>query len=330
MGDLVIASPFLQAATQKYDVTLLAKPYAQDLQPRFWPNVRVVSFVAPWTAFEHKYYLFAWQWLKLFRLWRQLRAEKFDFGLSARWHGSVRSAGDTRDHLFLWLCGVKTRLGFPRFGSQFFLSKPLKAPEPGAHRYENWRVMGQALGLDLPPREKLRFPRARPDGGILLHTGAGQPVRVWPMERYRKVVNRLRSKGFHVQVACDPDQESWWRAAGEQNVAVPRGSALIAIIEKASAFIGNDSGPGHLAAFCGVPTFTIFGPQLPDWFAPLHPASEWLNGKACPYKPCSDYCRFPVPYCMNSSEEEACASVEAFVERNLAETVPVSQEIRSG
>src|SRR6185369_1250566 len=225
-----------------------------------------------------------------------------------------------RDHLFLWLCGVKTRLGFPRFGSQIFLSKPLKAPEPRAHRYENWRVMGQALGLDLPAREKLRLPHARPHGDILVHTGAGQPVRVWPMERYRNVVKRLRSKGFNVQVACDPDQESWWRAAGEQNVAVPRGSALIALIEKAGAFIGNDSGPGHLAAFCGVPTFTIFGPQLPEWFAPLHPASEWLNGKACPYKPCSDYCRFPLPYCMaNSEEAEVSKRVEDFVTRTLAE-----------
>ena len=31
MGDLVIATPFLQAASRKYAVTLLAKPYALDL-----------------------------------------------------------------------------------------------------------------------------------------------------------------------------------------------------------------------------------------------------------------------------------------------------------
>jgi heptosyltransferase-2 len=88
------------------------------------------------------------------------------------------------------------------------------------------------------------------------------------------------------------------------------------LLERAGAFIGNDSGPGHVAAFCGVPTFTIFGPQLPEWFAPLHPSSDWLEGKACPYKPCSDYCRFPAPYCMaNSTEEEVFGRVEAFVTR---------------
>lgn len=319
MGDLVIASPFLQAATEKYDVTLLAKPYAQDLQPRFWPNVKVVPFIAPWSAFQHKYNFLVWPWTKIFRLWNQLRVEKFDFGLSARWHGSVRSAGDTRDHLLLWLSRVKTRLGFPRFGSQFFLTKSLQPPEPKSHRYENWRVMGRALGLELPPREKL-LPHLRRDGEILVHAGAGQPVRVWPMERYRNIVNRLRASGFRVLVACDPDQEKWWRAAGEQNLFVPQTVAeLIALLDKAGAFIGNDSGPGHLAAFCGVPTFTIFGPQLPEWFAPLHPASEWLDGKACPYKPCSDYCRFPVPYCIaNSPEDEVFQRVAAFITKTLS------------
>ena len=35
IGDLAIATPFLQAATAKYDVTLLAKPHALDLQKTF-------------------------------------------------------------------------------------------------------------------------------------------------------------------------------------------------------------------------------------------------------------------------------------------------------
>ena len=62
MGDLVIASPFLRAASKRFSVTLLAKPYANDLQARFWPDVKVVPFIAPWTAFEHKYYLWRWPW----------------------------------------------------------------------------------------------------------------------------------------------------------------------------------------------------------------------------------------------------------------------------
>ena len=93
---------------------------------------------------------------------------------------------------------------------------------------------------------------------------------------------------------------------------------MFALVDRAGAFLGNDSGPGHLAAICGVPTFTLFGPHMAEWFAPLHPASEWLEGKACPYKPCSDYCRFPAPCCMvNTEEAEVGAAVEAFAARVL-------------
>jgi heptosyltransferase-2 len=311
MGDLLIATPFLQAATQKFDVTLLAKPYAKDLQARFWQSVEVIPFIAPWTAFEHKYRLFAWSWQEMFRLSMRLIRARFDFGLSARW--------DPRDHFLLMLARAKSRMGFPRMRSQVFLSQPLLRPDPRSHRYENWRVMAHALGFELPPREKLGLQQFRPEGAILVHTGAGQGVRVWPLGRYQNLVNRLRQRNFRLQVACDPDQRQWWLQAGESTVATPHTVAeLLALVDRSGAFIGNDSGPGHLAAFCGVPTFTIFGPQLPEWFAPLHPASEWLQGKACPYKPCSDYCRFQKPYCMvNSTEEEVWERVDGFVTRTM-------------
>ena len=125
----------------------------------------------------------------------------------------------------------------------------------------------------------------------------------------------LRQKKFTVQIACDPDQRAFWLQAGERTVATPANvTELIALIDQAEAFIGNDSGPGHLAGICGVPTFTLFGPQLPEWFAPLHPASEWLPGRACPYKPCSDYCRFPEPFCLRDiGLEEVSAHVEKFL-----------------
>ncbi len=309
LGDVVIGTPFLRAVSERYEVTLVAKPYAQDLQVRFWDKVRVVPFAAPWTAFTHKYVVWAWPWLEILRLVRTLAAEDFQVGLSARW--------DPRDHLLLRLFGAKVRLGFPRQGSHLLLTRPLERPAPEAHQYEYWRVLARALDFELPPREKLAWPHGRPGGEVLVHTGAGQPVRVWLLERYRGLVTWLRREGYRVQVACDPDQHDWWLRAGEGSVAMPRSvTELLALADRAAAFIGNDSGPGHLAAFCGVPTFTIFGPQLPEWFAPLHPASEWLEGKACPYKPCKDYCQFASPCCLlNTGEDEVRARVQQFLAR---------------
>jgi ADP-heptose:LPS heptosyltransferase len=312
LGDLVIATPFLRAVVERFEVTLLAKPFALDLQPRLWPGVKVAPFTAPWTTFKNKYQLWRWPLLEMIRLRRKLAAEQFDFGLSARW--------DPRDHLLLKIFGAKNRLGFPRLRSRIFLTQPLVRPEPQAHRYESWRVIARALNIQLPPRDKISPPAVRGRETVLIHTGAGQPVRVWPLEHYQRLAARLRREKIQTQITCDPDQRAWWLRAGETNVATPSTvTELLALIDQAGAFIGNDSGPGHLAAFCGVPTFTIFGPQLPEWFAPLHPVAEWIEGKACPYKPCSDYCRFPTPHCLwYISEEEVWAPVEKFVVKNLS------------
>ena len=310
LGDLVIATPFLRAAAEKFNVTLLAKPFAEELRPRFWPEVTVVPFVAPWTAFHGKYQLWRWPWRELFRVRRRLAAEHFAGGISARW--------DPRDHALMRLIGVRERYGIPRVQSTIFLTHPLPRPNVLAHHYDHWRAAGQALGLKLPEREKIIPPARPPTRQVLLHSGARLPARVWPLENFKIIADRLRQKNIAVQIACDPDQLIWWQSRGE-TVSCPRSvTELLALIDSAGAFLGNCSGPGHLAAICGAPTFTVYGPSLHEWFRPLHPASEIYEGKACPYKPCADYCRLTAPACLhNVTADEVWPRAEQFVEKHL-------------
>ena len=312
LGDLAIATPFLRAAADKFEVTtLLAKPFALDLQPRLWPDVKVETFIAPWTAFKHKYHLWRWPMLDMSRT-RFSGWLKPHFGFrpfSARWD----PRGIT---CFLKLMGARERFGFSTSRQPNFSEPAARTAITGG---ASLRIMARhaprALGLELPPREKIFMPVARNHKIILIHTGAAQPVRVWPLENYRNLASRLRRENFQVQIACDPHQREWWLRSGEPEVATPRNvTELTTQIDRVGAFIGNDSGPGHLAAICGVPTFTLFGPQLPEWFAPLHPATEWIEGKACPYKPCSDYCRFATPFCLwNVDPEEVYGRVQKFL-----------------
>jgi len=312
LGDLMIATPFLQAAQARYAVTLLAKPYALELQPRFWPGVQVVPFNAPWTAFKfkEKYGLWRWPWRDMARLRHDLGRQHFARGVSSRW-------GDLRDHALLKVLGVRERLGFARFKNGMFLTQLLPKPAAEAHRYEYWRVAGQALGLNLPARDLLPIIPWTSGRPVLVHSGARLPVRVWPLDRYQLLVRRLRAQGRTVQVVCDAEQLAWWRKAGETSALCPTTvRALMEILDRSGVFIGNDSGPGHLAGVLGLPTFTIFGPQLPEWFAPLNPLAGWVEGKSCPYKPCSDYCRLPTPECLlNVTGEEAWTRLEIFLDR---------------
>lgn len=313
IGDLALATPFLRAAAARYEVTLLAKPHAQELQPRLWPGVRVMPFVAPWTAFRGKYQFRQWPWRQLRVLRHFIKTMHFDYGVSAR--------PDPRDHLLLRWLGVKHRLGFPVHGSGFFLSRPLASPPATTRRAACWQALAEALELNL---DKAQLPAplcATPDRrGILVHTGAAQPVRVWPLERYHAVIGKLRQLGWRVQVVCDPGQREWWLQHGEAGLAPPHDLAgLMALLDEASLFIGNDSGPGHLAAALGVPTFTIFGPQLPELFAPAHPAAEWVAGHPCPHKPCFDACHYSTPHClMEVGVAEVIPKIVAFVNRHVA------------
>jgi ADP-heptose:LPS heptosyltransferase len=314
LGDLAIAAPFLKAASEQFEVTLLAKPFARDLAAHFFPDVRVFPFVAPWTAFHQKYRVLSWPWKELFKL-GTLAAESIEIGASGRW--------DPRDHFLLQLLGLSRRFGFPRWGSQALLTDPLPIPDHYAHRYESWRRLGEALGLNLATRNQIPWvPKPNVDF-TLIHSGAGQKLRVWPLERYQALVTHLRRGGECVRIGCDPDQAGWWRSQGETEVAVPQSvGELVSLLGHARAFIGNDSGPGHVAALTGVPTFTLFGPQLPQWFAPLHPAGEYVEGSPCPYRPCFDYCRFESPRCLlDLQQDHVIARVEQFLAK-LAATRP--------
>jgi ADP-heptose:LPS heptosyltransferase len=309
LGDLALATPFLRAAAEKFSVTLLAKPVAQELQAHLWPAVTVVPFIAPWTAHEGKYRLHQWPWKTISRAVSELRALKFEGGVSARW--------DPRDHALLWLAGARRRVGFGRRGSGLLLAQNVSRPPVPAHRFDFWQRAARALELG-----SVVAPAAPADWAdrslVLVHSGAGHPVRVWPLERFQAVVQQLRAAQYRVQVVCDPSQREWWVERGENQVLSPASIAdLIKLLDAARIFIGNDSGPGHLAAVLGIPTFTIFGPQLPELFAPIHPNSKWIEGKPCPYKPCFDRCRFPVSFCLwNVMEDEVWPLVERFVQRH--------------
>jgi ADP-heptose:LPS heptosyltransferase len=309
LGDLIIATPFLRAAAQRFDVTLLAKPHAAQLRRHFWPEVTVIPMQAPWTAFRHKYRLWRWPWNIMGQIRHHLAEEAFAVAVSCR--------RDPRDHALMAAVGATDRMGFPRWGSQVFLNRPLPIPGPLAHRYDYWRAVAGELGLRLPEKSPFAVSREKPSKRVLLHSGAGQPIRSWPLERYHNLCKRLRAAGYEVKLACDPGQLSWWTSAGERNVATPESvDTLMSLIESSDYFVGNDSGPGHVAAACGLPTFTIFGPQLPEWFVPMSAKAEFVEGKPCPFRPCSDYCQFPVAYCLERiTEEEVWERVANFLKR---------------
>jgi len=112
------------------------------------------------------------------------------------------------------------------------------------------------------------------------------------------------------------------RPAGDRvvNLAGRTGSAeLAAILERSSALLGNDSGPGHLAAAVGTPVVAVFGPTDPSrGFRPLGRRVLTVDlGESLACRPCSVHGSRRCPQghhrCMNELEPaDVIARIEAW------------------
>ncbi len=69
-------------------------------------------------------------------------------------------------------------------------------------------------------------------------------------------------------------------AAFDAVAELRRPQSLIELLDEcvgAARFVGNDSGPGHLAGIVGIPTLSLFGPTDPARWRPLGPAVTILR-----------------------------------------------------
>ncbi len=149
-------------------------------------------------------------------------------------------------------------------------------------------ALGDAVGVPVVSRQ----------GPLVVHPGSGGEEKCWPAQRYEEVIKQLREDGRDVlPLLGEAEAERWaedvvarWRDSYGAQVF---GSldALVLALSSASAYVGNDAGPTHLAAQMGLPTVALFGPTLPGVWAPVGPdvrvvtppspgAMDWLSVEA--------------------------------------------------
>lgn len=141
-------------------------------------------------------------------------------------------------------------------------------------------------------RELLRREGAAPDRPYFaVVPGAGWPGKMWPADRFAQAADALAAgRSWTAVLLGSPDErelaESVRRAmrspalnlAGRTSVA-----EMAAVLEGARLFLGNDSGPLHLAAALQIPTVSLFGPTSPGKWAPQGPQHVALRKvEQCP------------------------------------------------
>ena len=110
-----------------------------------------------------------------------------------------------------------------------------------------------------------------------IHPGAGSRTKRWPVSRFAQLAQHLALQEKKKLLIIEGDAE---RGLSKEIVtSLPGDSAIVfdsmslsllaAAVAHCGLFIGNDSGVAHLAAALSVRSIVIFGPTLPQHWAPL-------------------------------------------------------------
>jgi ADP-heptose:LPS heptosyltransferase len=119
-----------------------------------------------------------------------------------------------------------------------------------------------------------------------LAPGASLPHKLWPLDRFAAIAERLEAKGYVPAFLLGPQERGMIEAIRERlprvALPLPEGTSpmlTIAVGRHLAAAVTNDSGLGHLLATASVPLVVMFGPTPAAKFAPLTPRLEILRSQ---------------------------------------------------
>ena len=156
-----------------------------------------------------------------------------------------------------------------------------------AAQFTNYPVLEEGIQKMLASIAERGIGRRSENGGeILIHPGSGAMKKCWPVERFIELGSQLKAAGHGVRfVIGEVEREQLGREiigalSKISEVSQPKNLVeLWQLIRSAKTFIGNDSGPAHLAGIMGVATVAIFGPtsSAKSW-KPLGPMVTVVEG----------------------------------------------------
>jgi predicted lipopolysaccharide heptosyltransferase III len=252
------------------------------------------------------------------RLGRRLRAARFDLVID--FHGGPRSG------FLAWATGAPQRIGYDLPGRRLSYSTRVpwtRSLVPPRHSVLNQWALLEPLGIG--PADRVGDPvimtidpaaAARVDDRlaragvatdariIVLHVSAGNPFRRWPAESFAAAAAALAAADplRRIIISSGPSEAAAAEAVAEDARHRAREAAgrivrtgefdlaeLRALVERASLYIGGDSGPLHIAGTTTTPVVALFGPTLPERSMPWRPPAIGaiaVDAGPLPCRPC--------------------------------------------
>jgi lipopolysaccharide heptosyltransferase II len=338
IGDVILTTPAIRAlrrnfptATLIYLVESLAAPVVQA-NPHL-SEVIAIDYRRGWRRLKDD-----------LRLGARLAARRIDVAID--FHGGPRSGWLT------WATRAPVRVGYDMPGRQWMYSRVVprwrgaEARHSVINQWDLVTAVDPAIGgPPTPDTDAVEMPADRAaraavdrrlaaagvdpkDRVTVVHVSARNPFRRWPETSFADVIAAVVRSGpdrWVLAVGGPSDSEAASRVialsrdrAGESAARVLAGEGwplaeFRALMDRASLFIGGDSGPMHIAATSSVPIVALYGPTIPHQWAPWRPAALptiAVDAGPLPCRPCDQRACVPGDFrCL--TRIEAGAVIEA-------------------
>jgi heptosyltransferase-2 len=333
-------------------ITLVVKPETVNLVERC-PYVNEVLSFNLQVAKRMRRYRLLWRAIRLVK--QRILPRNFDLAILPRWDEDLYY-GTFLTYLSgaPWRVGYSEKVishkqihnqGFDRLLTEVLVSTDIK--HEVLHNLDiirNLGLMVYKLGLELwvsPADEKFAFKKLYPHNVlnfneliIAMSPGVSHPKRQWPLKRFIDLSIWLRKKyQTRILVLGGPGDDLLGRTMSDA-----LGACLVnlvgqttlrqagALLKHCHLFVGNDSGPMHLAAAAGIPVVEISAhpsngsaqhSNSPHRFGPWGVPHRVLQPPIAT-SPCSDSCAAKIPHCILSvTVEQVQSAVEELLSIRL-------------
>jgi ADP-heptose:LPS heptosyltransferase len=194
--------------------------------------------------------------------------------LLRRFHAIINLHGGTTS-LFYSCMAWGRRVGVEHYRGSFLYNGLVPPPDSAAHTVESTMAIFRWLGLRQNAAPPLRFEKhaaaaARVEKTLkgrkyaVIHPGSVMSTKRWEPARFAHIARDLSKRGLTIVVTSGPGEEVYAGQVARQieksvillGLSIPEVAELV---RGAALYVGNDSGPMHLAAAVGTPTVAIWG-----------------------------------------------------------------------
>ncbi len=266
IGDVVMSRPAIRALHKKFPHAAIDLLVTEDIAPLFENSKEIRTVIPAKYGWFSRKSSFMQKCSEFWRLVKILRTGSYDVGLDLR--------GDVRNILLMSLAGVHHTIGYGTTGGGFLLSEevPHDATQHqvrlGLGLLRSFLVAqdNKLLPFEYSPERAQQFwkkietlPPTTLLPRIAVHMGSGYPSKRWPFENFKALIQKIDREALAQIVLIGTEAEKGvtpdLKLSSERLIDL-RGKTdlrdLPVLLDVCDIFVGNDSGPAHIAAAQGL------------------------------------------------------------------------------